>query len=343
MLMTRSRSIYRPQLALMLLWGVLFPLTGHATQDVKPNSSDRDRGTELYRQQRISEAIATLRRVVAADKQDHEAWYYLGLSQAQKPDYKTASKSFETALALRPKFAPAHAALAYALLQRNKTDDAAREARTAIGLDATIADAYYILGATRLWAGANAEAIDSADKAIKLRPEFAPSYLLKAQALVGFVPEGHPEPEPSRRLRKERSAQAVEALEKYLHLLPNAPKKEFWLGQIEALKAYVTEKPGAIVDTLVGRQVSTKARVVNKPEPEYTSAALEHKVRGIVILRAVFAADGTVKHITVIRGLPDGLTEACMAAAKKIKFVPATVNGQPVSMWMQIEYAFMTG
>ncbi len=339
--MVRCRATLRPHLALILLWSVLFPLTGHATQDVKPTSSDRDRGIALYRQQRTSEAIAALRRVVAADKQDHEAWYYLGLSQIQDDDFKAASKSFENALALQPTFAVAHAALAFALLQRNKTTEASREAQRALNLDATIADAYYVLGVTRMWAGANMDAVEFAQKAIKLQPEFAPSYLLKAEALIGFIPENPGDPEQERELRKERWAQATAALEKYLQIAPNAPKKEFWRGQLEALKAAAREPPAASQrEIFTSKEVSTRARVLKKPEPQYTSAARENGVQGTVVLRAVFAADGAVKHIFVVRGLPHGMTEICIEAARRIKFVPATKDGKPVSMWMQLEYNF---
>jgi len=58
-----------------------------------------------------------------------------------------------------------------------------------------------------------------------------------------------------------------------------------------------------------------------------------------VILRVVFAKTGRVENITVIRGLPNGVTEKCIEAAKQIKFKPAMKEGQPVSMWMQLEYA----
>jgi hypothetical protein len=54
----------------------------------------------------------------------------------------------------------------------------------------------------------------------------------------------------------------------------------------------------------------------------------------------VFASDGTVKHLLVVQSLPHGLTEVSIAAAKQIKFVPATINGVPVSMFMQLEYNF---
>ena len=57
-------------------------------------------------------------------------------------------------------------------------------------------------------------------------------------------------------------------------------------------------------------------------------------------MRAVFSADGTIKHILVVKGLEGGLTEEAVRAARKIKFVPAEKDGRPVSQYFQIEYNF---
>ncbi|HEV8139864.1 MAG TPA: energy transducer TonB, partial [Pyrinomonadaceae bacterium] len=81
-------------------------------------------------------------------------------------------------------------------------------------------------------------------------------------------------------------------------------------------------------------------RVLDKPEPQYTEAARKNQVTGTVVLRAVFSSSGSVMNISTIRGLPDGLTERAIAAAKQIRFVPAQKDGHAVSMWMQLEYNF---
>ncbi|MFN2510969.1 MAG: energy transducer TonB [Pyrinomonadaceae bacterium] len=86
--------------------------------------------------------------------------------------------------------------------------------------------------------------------------------------------------------------------------------------------------------------MTTKARVLRKPEPQYTEAARRNGVTGTVVLRSVFSSDGTVKHFVVVSGLPDGLTEQALRAARRIKFVPATIDGRPVSMFIQLEYNF---
>ena len=89
-----------------------------------------------------------------------------------------------------------------------------------------------------------------------------------------------------------------------------------------------------------GKEVSTKASVKKKPEPSYTKDARKHGIEGTVILRCVFASTGQVTNIHVVSGLPDGLTERAVEAAKKIKFKPATKDGHPVSMWMELQYNF---
>ena len=89
-----------------------------------------------------------------------------------------------------------------------------------------------------------------------------------------------------------------------------------------------------------GKQVDTKVRLIKKPEPSYSEKARGKQVTGTVVLKCIFAADGTVTSIRVVAGLPHGLTEKAIEAARKIRFVPATKDGKNVSMWMQLEYNF---
>lgn len=97
---------------------------------------------------------------------------------------------------------------------------------------------------------------------------------------------------------------------------------------------------GAAKTIFVGKEVDTKARLISKPEPSYSAAAKQNQVVGTVILKAVFSSSGKVTNIRVVQGLPDGLTERAIEAARKIRFVPASIEGKFVSMWMQLEYNF---
>jgi TonB family protein len=89
-----------------------------------------------------------------------------------------------------------------------------------------------------------------------------------------------------------------------------------------------------------GRDVTQKARVVSKPEPQYTESARKYGVTGTVVLRAVFSSDGQITGIAILRKLPHGLTDQALNAARQIKFLPAQKDGQPVSMAIQLEYNF---
>lgn len=89
-----------------------------------------------------------------------------------------------------------------------------------------------------------------------------------------------------------------------------------------------------------GKDVTTKARLISKPEPQYTEEARKNQITGTVVLKCVFSSSGQVTNIRTVSGLPHGLTEKAIAAARQIKFVPATKDGHQVSMWMQLEYNF---
>jgi TonB family protein len=89
-----------------------------------------------------------------------------------------------------------------------------------------------------------------------------------------------------------------------------------------------------------GKEVSSKARVLSKPEPQYTEEARKNQIVGTVVLRAIFTSSGQVTQIRAVNGLPFGLTERAIAAARQIKFSPATKDGHAVSMYIQLEYNF---
>lgn len=92
-----------------------------------------------------------------------------------------------------------------------------------------------------------------------------------------------------------------------------------------------------------------------RPEPEGPKA-IGKSVLGssseaptlVVILRAVFSSDAKVRDIKVVKMVPKSapkvwakdLARKAIEAAKGIKFIPATKDARPVSMYMQLEYTF---
>jgi TonB family protein len=85
---------------------------------------------------------------------------------------------------------------------------------------------------------------------------------------------------------------------------------------------------------------SVRPRILYQEKAKYTEEARQNKVQGTVMLSVVFTADARIENIRVVRGLPDGLTEKAIEAAKKIRFQPAVKNGQAVSVRGTLEFSF---
>jgi len=80
--------------------------------------------------------------------------------------------------------------------------------------------------------------------------------------------------------------------------------------------------------------------ILHREKAKYTEEARQQKVQGTVVLSAVFGADGRIRDIRTVRGLPHGLTETSIEATQKIRFHPAIQNGKPVSVRATLEFNF---
>ncbi len=140
---------------------------------------------------------------------------------------------------------------------------------------------------------------------------------------------------------------AAESADKYLKLSskPSTSKVEEWNSRSETLREYAGMAVENTQLSTFGRiykasEVTTKPRILRRTEPQYTEEARQNKIAGTIVLRAIFAFDGKVRGIRVVSGLPHGLNVRAVEAARSIKFIPATLNGQPVSQYIQLEYNF---
>lgn len=309
-----------------------------AQTPIPPPSNHLASALKLLREHRAKEAVDAFKEVTDKNRADGEGWYYLGVAYLQTGDFKKASNAFQSAIKLQPDVGGrAHAGYAYALLRRNKLKEAREEAQQALSVEPKNTDALYTLGIIGLRTGKRDEALKYADALVAIKPDMAEAYLMKSQALVPFNGEAIiTKPGELKGDRLARYQAAAAALEQYLKLAIDRQEAQIWRDQLDSLKFYMADKS----DVYRSSEVTTKIRVLSKPEPAYTEKARQEQIVGRVTLRCVFAADGTVKHILVLESLPHGLTDASIRAAKRIKFVPATLNGQPVSMFMQLEYNF---
>jgi len=81
-------------------------------------------------------------------------------------------------------------------------------------------------------------------------------------------------------------------------------------------------------------------RIISKPRANYTDVARTNYVQGKVVLRVTFLADGQIGGISTISGLPDGLTEQAIKAAREIKFEPPMKDGKKITVTKPVEYTF---
>jgi TonB family protein len=81
-------------------------------------------------------------------------------------------------------------------------------------------------------------------------------------------------------------------------------------------------------------------RQVELVKPEYTNEAIQAGTAGSVRLELTLDEQGRVMSVKTLAGLPNGLTEKAIAAAKNSTFTPASDNGRPVKGVGTINYNF---
>jgi TonB family protein len=83
-----------------------------------------------------------------------------------------------------------------------------------------------------------------------------------------------------------------------------------------------------------------RPRILSQVKPKYTEEGRANKIQGKVVLSVEFRADGTIGSVTVLRSLGYGLDENAIAAARQIRFSPATSNGTPKTVTSRVEFSF---
>ena len=93
-------------------------------------------------------------------------------------------------------------------------------------------------------------------------------------------------------------------------------------------------------DEIPTATASSKPVITYIEKAEYTPDARAAGIDGTIAVNAIFGSDGNIYGARIIRGLPMGLNEEAMNAVQKIKFKPATKNGENVSVRMTMEFSF---
>ena len=81
-------------------------------------------------------------------------------------------------------------------------------------------------------------------------------------------------------------------------------------------------------------------RQLHSTAPRYTEEARQANIQGEVHLEAVVDSTGHVDQILVTKSLDPGLDQAAIDAASQWVFKPATRNGTPVAVAVEMVLAF---
>ena len=256
-----NRSRY-PRLAfsLIALTVVTFSSPSVTSQQATLGASDeRDRGIQLYQKGDYQGAIEALRAATSKNRDDGDAWHYLGLALLAEGNKDGARKAFESAATIRT------------------------------------------------------------NNLIPILP---------------VRPVNGGEPDAAGAKPRNRYQAAFESTEQYLALTMNPT--EDWRVQLEALRFYRDYYAGSRIDETIvtTKEATARLRILSKPPPDFSHTGAS----GNSVLRAVFSADGTVKHVLVLKRVAPDFDLACVEAARRIQFTPAMKEGRAVSMILQLEY-----
>lgn len=95
---------------------------------------------------------------------------------------------------------------------------------------------------------------------------------------------------------------------------------------------YSTKDPGVVLPT-----------IVKEVKPQYTQEAIDAHIEGFVQLAIVIEADGSVSDVRVTESLDPtfGLDDQAVKAAWQWSFKPATKDGKPVAIGVDLQLRFM--
>ena len=81
-------------------------------------------------------------------------------------------------------------------------------------------------------------------------------------------------------------------------------------------------------------------KVIYAVDPEFSDEARRAKFQGICVVALIVDAQGNPQRVHAVGHLGMGLDEKAVAAVKQYKFKPATLQGRPVPVEVNVEVDF---
>jgi periplasmic protein TonB len=84
----------------------------------------------------------------------------------------------------------------------------------------------------------------------------------------------------------------------------------------------------------------TAPRVISQARPNYPQDARKGHAAGPIDVTMIVGSDGTPRDVKTIHGISPELDKAAIDAAEKFRFRPASKEGKPVAVEIQVEFYF---
>lgn len=101
----------------------------------------------------------------------------------------------------------------------------------------------------------------------------------------------------------------------------------------------LTPPPAETAKNQIRISKTEPGRPIHRVEPRYPILALQIRLEGTVVLRAIIGTDGRVRLPELISG-PEVLGRAAIEAVQQWRYQPTLLNGQPVEVETQITVVF---
>ena len=163
------RSNTPPEEVILTLAGVSASAVKEAQAKNAAISKTFDEGVQLSNAGQYDEAIAKFNEAIALVPTCYNCYNNVGFSYSLKKDYASAETAYKKSIELKPDDAAAYVALAGILFNAGKAADAKPLVEKAVTLDASNADAHYILAMTLITDNA-AKSKSEFEAFIKLAP-----------------------------------------------------------------------------------------------------------------------------------------------------------------------------
>jgi TonB family protein len=304
-----------------------------------------------------ADCVKEMDRAIALDNKNAVYFYQRGNCYYLDDNDSQALADLDEAIRLNPRYVPALFSRSHISVRTDKPK-AIADLKRIIYIDPHQTGAYDVLGGIYLKLGQYDDAYAIGQKLTELAPSGSLGFLYEAESLARR--ERYPDAIPlyseaikranwdvqayrgrAEAYRKTGNVSAAEADEKQLKFLEQSSGGGMGAGS----GAGILTNPRSTGEGQTDKPAEPAAKVVPAqitkiPRNEYTDEARKDHIQGTVVLRVTFQADGTIGTITVVKGLPDGLTDQAIIAAKKIEFIPATRDGVPVTSAKVLSFSF---